>query len=143
METTKPLLGEILLQRKILTRDQLQKALDRQTQAGGILGEILIELGFLEERDIVVALVVQCNIPYISLDKYEIDRNIVKMISKEAAQKHLAIPIDRVGNVLSMAMANPLDMQIKEELAQMTNCQITPLISTKVEIANAIERLFK
>ena len=138
----KQLLGEILLKRNIVTQRQLEQALELQTKEQGYIGEILVRLGFLEERDIVVALVVQCNFPYIAIDKYEIDRNILQLIPKETAQKYHVMALDRVGDVLSVVMADPLNVAVKAELQRLTNYRIAPFIATKIEIDQAIGRWF-
>ena len=88
-EFPKKILGEILIQRHRITKDQLSQALAIQNKEGGVIGEVLINLGFVEEQDIVVALVVQCNIPYISLDKYEIEPGVASLIPRETAMKYL------------------------------------------------------
>ncbi len=141
-ESKKQLLGEILVKRNIITPKQLDTALEVQKKEEGYIGEILVRLGFLEERDIVVALVVQCNLPYIAIDKYEIDRSILQLIPREIALKYHVIPLDRVGDVLSVVMADPLNIATKAELQRITSCRIAPFIATKIEIENSIERWF-
>lgn len=141
-EQNKPLLGEILVARKIITEDQLKEALKVQKDEHDYIGEILIRLGFLEERDVVVALVVQCNLPYIAIDKYEIDQSVIQLIPEEVARNFQVVPLDRVGDVLSVVMANPLNKTIQDELQRMTNCKIAPFIATKIEIQKAIEQWY-
>ena len=140
--TKKELVGEILIRRKLIGHDQLNRALEVQKKEGGYVGGILVKLGYVEERDIVIALVVQCNFPYIAVDKYEIDRKIIQLISKEMARKSHVIPLDRVGDVLSVVMADPLDLAVKAELQRMTNCRVATFIATKAEITRAIERWY-
>src|SRR5436853_2058718 len=103
------LLGEILLRRKLITAEQLKKSLEVQQKEGGYVGETLVKLGYIEEKDVVAALVVQCNFPYIAIDKYEIERSILQLIPKETVTKYILVPLDRVGDVLSVVMVNPLD----------------------------------
>ncbi len=142
LTTTKELLGEILIRRGLLNLDQLNKALEIQKKESKYIGEILIQSGFVDERDIVVALVVQCNLPYIAVDKYEIDRAILQIIPVEVLRKNLVIPLDRVGDILSVVMADPLNMAFRKELERLTNCQIAAFIATKYEIEKAIIRWF-
>src|SRR5271170_4023379 len=104
MDAYKVLLGEILIQRKRITREQLDSALQVQKAKGGFIGEILVNLGLLDERDIVVALVIQCGMPYIAVNKYTIDPEIVRLIPREVAQKEGVIALDRIGDVLSVVM---------------------------------------
>ncbi|MEI7998285.1 MAG: hypothetical protein WCH62_02095 [Candidatus Omnitrophota bacterium] len=138
----KPLLGEILIKRKRITKEQLDQALDYQRKEGGFIGEILVKLGFVEERDIVVALVVQCDLPYIAVNKYTIDPEVLKLIPKEVAIKEKVIPLDRIGDVLSVVMTNPLNQERKIKLEMLTNCRIATFISTKTEIEEAIARFY-
>jgi len=139
----KHLLGEILIKRNIITPDQLTQALKIQKSDNRYIGEILIDLGFMEERDVVVALVIQCNFPYIAVNKYDIDRSIIQLITEDIARKYQVIPLDRVGRVLSVVMADPLDVSVKAELQRLTECRVAPFIATKSEIAKAIDHWYK
>jgi type IV pilus assembly protein PilB len=138
----KELLGEILVKRRLITEEQLNKALDAQKKEGCYLGQALIKLGFVEERDVVVALVVQCNLPYIAIDKYELDSAILQLVPEDFLRKHSIIPLDRVGDILSVVMADPLNLVLKKELERITNCQIASFIATRLEIERAINRWF-
>ena len=140
MDAYKVLLGEILIQRKRITREQLEAALQTQKKEGGYIGEILVRLGLLDERDIVVALVIQCGLPYIAVNKYTIDPQVVRLIPKEVAQKERVIALDRIGEILSVVMTNPLTDDKKNYLEALTGCRIATFISTKAEIEEAIAR---
>ena len=140
MDAYKVLLGEILVQRKLITREQLEGALGVQKEKGGIIGEILVQSGYLDERDIVVALVIQCGLPYIAVNKYAIDPAIVRLIPKEVAQKEKVIALDRIGEILSVVMVNPLTEEKKNYLESLTKCRVATFISTKIEIEEAIAR---
>ena len=139
----KQLLGQILIKRNLITADQLKDALEAQKKEGGVIGEILVKLGYVTERDIVVALIVQCGFPYIAVNKYEIDLKVTLLIPEDIARKYHVIPLDRVGDVLSLVMSNPLDMSMIEELEQLTNCRIATFIATKAEIDEAIAHWYK
>jgi len=140
MDAYKVLLGEILIQRKRITQEQLGSALQIQKEKGGFLGEILVNLGLLDERDIVVALVIQCGLPYIAVNKYAIDPQIVRLIPKEVALKEKVIALDRIGEILSVVMVNPLTDEKKNYLESLTKCRVATFISTKSEIEEAIAR---
>ena len=140
MDAYKVLLGEILIQRKRITREQLDAALQMQGDKGGFIGEILVSMGFIDERDIVVALVIQCGLPYIAVNKYNIDPQIVHLIPHEVALKEKVIALDRIGDILSVVMVNPLSDDKKEYLETLTKCQVVTFISTKSEIEEAILR---
>ena len=97
-------------------------------------------MGLLDERDIVVALVIQCGLPYIAVNKYTIDPQIVRLIPKEVAQKEKVIALDRIGEILSVVMVNPLTDDKKKYLETLTKCRVATFISTKAEIEEAIAR---
>jgi type IV pilus assembly protein PilB len=143
MDAYKVLLGEILIQRKKISREQLDAALQKQKEKGGFIGEILVNFGFLDERDIVVALVIQCGLPYIAVNKHIIDPQILHLIPKEVSQKEKLIALDRIGEILSVVMVSPLTNDKKDYLEKLTQCRIATFISTKGEIEEAIERNYK
>ena len=136
----KILIGEILIKRKRITKEQLDTALQMQKKENGFVGEILVKLGYVDEQDIVVALVVQCGLPYIAVTKYTIDPEVIRLIPKEVAQKERVIPLNRVGDILSVVMVNPLLEDKKHDLEQLTHCRIATFIATKTEIEQAIAR---
>lgn len=140
MASERPLIGEIFLKRKMITKEQLDQALEMQKKENSFIGEILMKLGYLEERDIVVALVVQCGLPYIAVHKYTIDPGIVRLIPKEIALKENFIALDRIGDILSVVMANPLNYEMKVKLEALTGCRVATFIATKGEIQEAIAK---
>lgn len=139
----KLLLGEILIQRRCINQEQLQHALDVQKKENGFIGEILVKLGYLDERDIVVALVIQCGLPYIAINKYHVPPHIVQMIPEVVARREHMMALDQVGRVLSVVMINPLSDDKRKELEGLTNCRIATFIATKTEIDQAIERHYQ
>ena len=134
--------GQILVKRSVITEEQLSQALETQKKEPGFLGEILVKLGFIEERDIVVALVVQCSLPYIAVSKYTIDASILKLIPEEMVRKNFVVPLDKVGKVLSVVMADPLDETLKQEIQNITQCKVAPFIATKAEIIETINHWY-
>lgn len=139
----KQLMGQILIKRNLITAEQLKEALGAQKKEGGFIGEILVKLNYVTESDIVVALIVQCGFPYIAVNKYEIDKKILQLIPEEIARKFHVIALDRVGDVLSVVMANPLDSAMIEELQAISGSKIATFIATKAEIDEAINQWYK
>ena len=135
-------LGKILLDRNIIDQDQLKHALKIQKERGEYFGDTLINLGYVQEHDVVAALVVQCHIPYIAIDQYEIDKTVIQMLSADVARKYHVIPLDRVNDILSVVMADPLDTAAKAELQRITHCRLAPFIATPSEITKAFHRWY-
>jgi len=141
-QINKMLFGEVLVKRNKITAEQLAQALEIQQKDQRFLGEILVQLGFIDERDIVAALIVQYGFAYIAINKYAIDKKIVKLIPEDTARTYHLIALDKVGEILSVVMENPLDLQIREKLGALTRCRIAPFISTKTEIDEAIKKWY-
>ena len=138
----KQLLGNILLDRDLITQDQLEHALQIQENRGGYFGKILVDLGYVSEHDIVAGLVIQCHVPYIAIDQYDIDQSTLRLVPSAIAHKYNVIPLDQVNKILSIVMADPLDMEVKSELQSITNCRLVPFIATHEEIEKALHRCY-
>ncbi|MCM8773214.1 MAG: hypothetical protein NC820_00520 [Candidatus Omnitrophica bacterium] len=138
----KRLLGEILIDRGIINYHQLQEALEVQNKEGGLLGDILVKLGLAKEEDIAQAIAIEYGLPYLPLDNYEIPKEVVKFTSKDLAMKYCLIPIDKVGNILSVVMANPLESNVIEELKRLTQLDIQLFISTASQIRRMIDSCY-
>jgi type IV pilus assembly protein PilB len=138
------LIGEILVERGIVTEKELAQALAAQKSAGAgkYLGEILVAQGHVSEMDIVTALVVQCNLPYIAISRHIIDPGVARLIPAAVARRSRLVPLERIGNILSVVMYNPLNDAMRQEIEQLTGCHIATFISTRAEIDEAILRLY-
>ncbi|MCM8799353.1 MAG: hypothetical protein NC900_01295 [Candidatus Omnitrophica bacterium] len=136
-------LGELLVERKVITPQQLEKAIALQKEKGGLIGEILVELGFAKEEDIAQALTAQYGFPYLPLSNYEINPEIIKLVPLRVAKQYLLIPIDKIGNNITLAMSNPLNTQAIEDVEILTGCSVQTFVSTSTDIKKAIEKYYK
>ena len=135
-------LGELLKDRKIITEAQLQEALQKQKKNGGLIGEILISLGYAKEEEIAQILTIQYGFPYLPLDNYEIERDIIKIIPLEVAKKYGVIPVDKIGTTLTVAMVNPLNVKAMEELEELTKCTVQPFVTTSTGFQTALKKYY-
>ncbi len=136
-------LGELLIERNILSQEQLAKALMLQKEKGGLIGEILVELGFVREEEIAQTLTAQYGFPYLPLANYEIDQEIIGIIPSRVAKQYLIIPVDKIGTNLTLAMSNPLNLQAIEDVELLSGCSIQTFVSTSSDIKKAIEKYYK
>jgi len=136
-------LGELLIERGIITKSELEKALSIQKEKGGLIGEILVELGYVKEEDIAQALTTQYGFPYLPLANYEIDPEVIKTIPERVARQYSLIPIDKIGDNLTITMSNPLNLQAIEDVEILTGCNVQTFVSTVSDIKEAIDRYYK
>lgn len=136
-------LGELLLERGIITESQLEKALGIQKEKGGLIGQIFVMLGFAKEEEIAQALTVQYGFPYLPLECYEINPEAIKLIPENVAKQYNLIAIDKIGDLLTIAMSNPLNTQAVEDIEMITKSQVQVFVSTMTDINNAIKRCYQ
>lgn len=136
-------LGDVLLERGIITRQELDQAVAQQQKHGGLLGQILIQLGFVTEQEIALALTAQYGFPYLPLDNYEIDASLTHLIPEQVARQYCLIPIDRIGNALTLAMADPSNVQAIEDIELLTKCVVQTFVSTPSDVTRAIDKCYK
>lgn len=131
------------MERGIINQQQLDKALNVQKEKGGLIGEVLVDLGFAKEEDITRALTAQYGFPYLPLANYELNPEIVNIIPSRVARQYLLIPIDKIGSSLTMAMSNPLNEHAIEDIELLCGCKIQIFVSTLSDVKGAIEKYYK
>ena len=134
---------EILLSQKVITQAQLEKALVYQQARGGLLGQIVVVLGFVSEEEVALALTAQYGFPFLPLENYEIDEAMAHLIPERVARQYCLIPIDRIGNALTVAMADPSNVQAVEDIELLTGCVVQTFVSTPSDILNAIGHCYR
>ncbi|HQP12147.1 MAG TPA: ATPase, T2SS/T4P/T4SS family, partial [Candidatus Omnitrophota bacterium] len=140
-------IGEILLQQKLITEDQLQDAIAMQKRDGGRVGENLIKLGYLTEEDIVSALAAQLDLPYATPENEllnpDVSQDLDKVIPYDFAKRNIVLPIARQGNVITVALEDPLDLVILDNLKMLAkDCEIRLLLATRKSLLPAIQEFY-
>ena len=136
-------LGELLIERGFITRDQVEKTLEyQQTHPGLLFGEILIKLGFATEENIALALTCQYGFPYLPLSNYDIDPEIIRAVPANLCEQFCLIPIDKIGKSLTLAMANPLNSKAVQDVELITGCTAQAFVSTVTDIRNAVTKYY-
>ncbi|HVJ89596.1 MAG TPA: type IV-A pilus assembly ATPase PilB [Labilithrix sp.] len=135
-------LGELLVRERLISLQQLRQAQDEQNRSGQNLGYTLARLGFISDQEITNFLSQQYRVPTINLEEYEIDSEILKLVSKEQCEKHRIIPVSRAGSSLIVAMADPTNLHAIDDLKFLTGYNIEPVIASETAIANAVERYY-
>jgi type IV pilus assembly protein PilB len=139
-------LGELLIKEGLIDESQLKQAISIQTEEGGRLGEVLVKSGVVKEEQLVVVLSKQLNIPYFSLGtgmlKPAVDQGLEELIPRDFALKNSVLPLSRTLRSLTIAMFDPLDLILIDNLKRLSNCEINPVIATRSDINKAIEEFY-
>ena len=136
------LLGELLVERKAITPRQLEEALGVQQQEGGLIGEALVTLGYTTEEAIIQAFTAQYGFPYLPLKQYSLDGDLSRLIPENVARQYCLIPVDHIGDTLTIAMADPLNRKAMEDIELLTHRSVQVFVSTFSDVVEAIQRLY-
>ncbi|HJR41010.1 MAG TPA: ATPase, T2SS/T4P/T4SS family [Gemmatimonadaceae bacterium] len=135
-------IGDLLLREGLITRDQLEKALQEQKISGTRIGYNLVKLGFIPEVELTRMLARKFRMPAVDLTNFEVDPRIAKLIPAELATKHLVLPLKREGRTLTVAMADPTDLGVIDDLKFITRYDIFPVIAGEYTLRNAVEKYY-
>lgn len=136
-------LGEILVSSKLVSQENIDKALHVQTEKGGLLGSILVSMNCVTEEGIAQALVSYLRLPYLPLSRYDLNPEAVKLVPVNVAKQYELVAIDRFGSILTLVMSDPLNTQAVEDIEMLTHCKAQIFVSTPSEIKQAIQRSYK
>ncbi len=135
-------IGEMLLKGNIISPDQLRTALETQKRTKERIGTVLVKSGFIKEPELLAFLGRQFNVPVVDLAKYEINPEVVRLIPEDMVQKNLALPINRVGAKLIVAVADPSNMGILDAIGFKTGYAVELVLASEKDITNAINKFF-
>ncbi|MFC5466748.1 GspE/PulE family protein [Lederbergia graminis] len=134
-------LGDLLVSSGLITSNQLEKALQEKSE-NQKLGDALVQFGYITERQLIEALEFQLGIPHISLYRYPFDETLFSLIPKDAAKRNLIVPLKKEDDKLYVAMADPMDFYLIEDLRLATGFHIETVIATKADILRAIHKYY-
>lgn len=135
-------LGEILVRENLITPQQLRDALEYQRNNGGRLGSNLVKLGVVSDDVITAVLSRQYGVPSINLELFQIEPEVIKLISHEVALKYSVLPVSKVGATLTLAMADPTNVFAMDDIKFMTGFNVEPVISAESSIQHAIGKYY-
>jgi general secretion pathway protein E len=136
-------LGEILLERKQLAPEDLERALELQKERGDKLGKILIDLGFLAQRDLLAALSAQLEVPLVTLDQPPAVTPETERLPARFLRQHLLFPLSVDDGTLRLAMADPLDFETRAAVRACTGLRVQPALAGEAELRDALDRYYE
>jgi len=138
-------IGDMLVQKGLITEEQLAEVLVKQKETNTKFGEAVVALGFVTETDIIDVLTEQMGVEYVDVRRIKVDEEAVKLVKEDYMRKNSILPYafdPLIPNVLKVAMADPMDIMIIDDISIMTNLQVDPVLSTKSQISVALDKLF-
>lgn len=143
MATLKKRLMDALLQAKLLSPQDLEKAEKLQAQSGENLKDILIKQGYVKEKELISIFSKELFIPYLELSKYKIDPQVIQLLSEKMARQYKMVPLSRMGNALSVAMSDPLNIFAIDDLKTITGLEIDVVLASEKDILKTLDKFFK
>ncbi len=135
-------LGELLVKENVITPIQLKNALDAQRGSGARLGHELARLGYIEESELTSFLSKQYGVPSVNLESIEIPQEVLKLVTRDVVTRHQVIPINKTGNTLMVAMADPSNVYAIDDIKFGTNLSIDVVVASEQAISEAIEKYY-
>jgi len=135
-------LGELLIKANLVTADHLKKALEQQKSGGGSIGTNLIRLGCIDEDTLLTFLSKHYHVEPVKLSRIHIEQKITSLVPSSTAKKHLLIPIKRVGAKLIIAMSDPSNIMVIDEIKFITGYNVQPVVAIDMDLVDAIKKYY-
>lgn len=133
---------DILVDAKVITPADMEKAMKIHVDAGGSIKDILLKEGFVKERDLMAALSKELFVPYLELSKYKIDPHVVGLIPEKVARQYKVVALSKIGNVLCVAISDPLNIFAIDDLRAITGYEIDIVLAGEKEINKVLDKFF-
>ncbi|MBI2870262.1 MAG: Flp pilus assembly complex ATPase component TadA [Candidatus Omnitrophica bacterium] len=143
VKSLKERLSQVLVKNGVVTQKALDEAVKIQKAEGGSISEILIKKGLVKEDVLVACLGEELDIPPINLSRYRISQELISMIPARVARHYQVLPISKIGDTLTVAMADPLNVFALDDLRVITGCQIKPIIGIPSQILESIHQYYE
>src|SRR6516162_3721624 len=135
-------LGQVLKEMELVSEGQIQEALQVQRKKGGVIGEILVNLGYVAREEILLALAAQMGMEVVDLDEIEIDPVIINKVPVNLAKSYNIVPIKFENSVLTIAMSNPQDVNVLDDLRHSLHCEVHGAVASEEGVARALEKYY-
>jgi general secretion pathway protein E len=135
-------LGEILIQRKLITEEDLERALELQKERGDKIGKTLVDMGFIAMRDVLAALSEQLEVPLVSIDAPPLVSAETETLSPRFLRQFRCLPLSREDHTITLAMADPLDVETIAAVRHCTGLKISVVLAPEQEIVDAIDKYY-
>ncbi len=123
-------IGQILVDAEVITEEQLERALRIQKKNGALLGKILVDLGYVDEDELITFIAEQYRVPCVSLDRYEFSKGLLEILPEDAARTYGVVPLDVIGDILTVGIADVPDERAFKRLEELTGYKVQVMLVT-------------
>ncbi len=138
----KKYLGEVLLSKQYVTKEQLSECLKESLEKKKRIGNILLEKQYISELQLNECLAIALGVEYRDLSQVEVEQRILDLVQEKIARKYCAVPLELNGEILVIAMADPANVVYKDELARITNKKLSVVLASEKDVLSFIERFY-
>jgi len=142
IKKTNLLLGKMLVEKGLITADQLELGLRHQKKTGQFLGTALVSLGFLKEKDMLSVLSEQLIVDYVKLENLRIDPSVIERVPAKFACHYKIIPISFKDNLLTIAVSDPTDVHVLDDIRLLLNLEVKAVLAGESDILDAIKKYY-
>src|SRR5215510_9367682 len=135
-------LGQVLKEMELISEGQIQEALQIQRKQGGVIGEILVGMGYVAREEILLALAAQMGMEVVDLDELDIDPVVINKVPTSMAKSYNVIPIKFENGVLTVAMSNPHDVNVRDDLRHSLHCEVQGAVASEEAVARSLEKYY-
>lgn len=139
---SKMTLADILVSGGVITMDQLKKCQDEQKKSEMPFEQVVLTMEFATRESIANALGTYYDVPYVDMDNYDIDTNVLKLVSERLARKYRFVPLFKITNNLTIAISNPRNLYGIDEIRDILDCDIGVTVSTENQILQSLDRFY-
>jgi type IV pilus assembly protein PilB len=135
-------LGQVLKEMELVSEGQIQEALAIQRKEGGVIGEILVKMGYVAREEILLALAAQMGMEVVDLGELEIDPVIINKLPATMAKSYNVVPIKFENGILTVAMSNPHDVNVRDDLRHSLHCEVQGAVASEEGVTAALEKYY-
>src|SRR3989338_7498829 len=140
IQQKKQIIGELLVEKGLISQEELERVLSEQSRTGELLGSIIIRQGLLSKEELLPVLAEQIGMPYVCLSQMQVEPEALSKVPPKFASRYRLIPLTFANGILRVAIADPFDVQTIDELKLLLGCEVRPVLASQREIHEAIQR---
>jgi len=134
---------DFLIKNKLVTEEDLNKSREICKEQGGSLGDVLVKMNALSREDLLTAMSEGLGFAPLDLSRFNIDEGVIKLIPQKICQRHQVLPVSRIGNILTVAMVDPMNISALDDIKAITKMEVVQVVVDQDNMREAISKYFE